>query len=278
MTLGALTVAVGLLADDAIIVLESIFHRWEQGAAHWEGVRQGLRDIAGPDVSGTLTTVAVFMPLIFVGGLAGLFFIPFAWPWPWRCWPRWSFVEPNATVAQFHQGQAACSAHWAGAFSTGARSERASAGLGDTLSAPEPGLWILLLAAAALALVPINFLPLPNEGVLLESFSLPPGSSLPDTEAALRDHPPSVGRIRWWRTRLRESDRPPVPPMPNRLSAAKSRSNSSPASVRSLDRLRRQLRPEPGTGIQVALGTPTLERVGESLSGLPQPFVIRLFG
>ena len=43
MTLGALTVAVGLLADDAVIVLESIYHRWEGGAGHWEGIRQGRR-------------------------------------------------------------------------------------------------------------------------------------------------------------------------------------------------------------------------------------------
>lgn len=78
MTLGALTVAVGLLADDAVIVPESICHRWESGAEQWEGIRQGVADIASPDVTGTLTVVAVFAPLLFVGGLAGLFFIPFA--------------------------------------------------------------------------------------------------------------------------------------------------------------------------------------------------------
>ncbi|MDE2142863.1 MAG: efflux RND transporter permease subunit, partial [Elusimicrobia bacterium] len=53
MTLGALTVAVGLLADDAIIVLESIYHRWEQGDEHWAGIAQGVKDIAGPDITGT---------------------------------------------------------------------------------------------------------------------------------------------------------------------------------------------------------------------------------
>ncbi|MEJ2690423.1 MAG: efflux RND transporter permease subunit, partial [Deltaproteobacteria bacterium] len=46
MTLGALTVAVGLLADDAIIVLESVYHRWEQGDEHWEGIWRGFMDIA----------------------------------------------------------------------------------------------------------------------------------------------------------------------------------------------------------------------------------------
>ena len=50
MTLGALTVAVGLLADDAVIVLESIYHRWESGTGRWEGIWHGLRDIASPDI------------------------------------------------------------------------------------------------------------------------------------------------------------------------------------------------------------------------------------
>ena len=44
----------------------------------------------------------------------------------------------------------------------------------------------LALSLIGLILVPINFLPLPNEGVLLESFTLPPGSSLVDTEQAAR--------------------------------------------------------------------------------------------
>jgi multidrug efflux pump subunit AcrB len=78
MTLGALTVAVGLLADDAIIVLESIYHQWEQGEGHWEGIWNGMRRIMIPDITGTLSNVAIYVPLLFVGGLAGLFFIPFS--------------------------------------------------------------------------------------------------------------------------------------------------------------------------------------------------------
>lgn len=69
---------VGLLADEAIIVLESIYRHWEEGEDRWEGIRHALGDIASPDVSGGLANVAVFAPLLFVGGLAGLFFIPFA--------------------------------------------------------------------------------------------------------------------------------------------------------------------------------------------------------
>src|SRR5258708_24327282 len=72
LTFGALSVAVGLLADDALIVLKTIYHRWEAGDGRWEGVARGLRDIACPDISGTMPTIAVFLPLLVLGGLAHL--------------------------------------------------------------------------------------------------------------------------------------------------------------------------------------------------------------
>jgi cobalt-zinc-cadmium resistance protein CzcA len=78
LTLGALKVAVGLLADDGIVVLEAILHRWETGRRGADGVWQGLKDIAAPDVSGALTTVSTYLPLIAVSRLAGLSFVPFA--------------------------------------------------------------------------------------------------------------------------------------------------------------------------------------------------------
>ncbi|MDE2346799.1 MAG: efflux RND transporter permease subunit, partial [Gammaproteobacteria bacterium] len=55
LTFGALSVGIGLLADDGIIVLESIYHRWEQGTTGFQGVWQGLKDLAAPDASGTFT-------------------------------------------------------------------------------------------------------------------------------------------------------------------------------------------------------------------------------
>ena len=284
MTLGALTVAVGLLADDAIIVLESIFHRWEQGAAHWEGVGQGLRDIAGPDLSGTLTTVAVYVPLLFVGGLAGLFFIPFALAMALALlaslvislsltplWLGFSNARPRAAPT-------------AGARALDRLRSWNERILNRVMRRPRmalSGCAILLLASlAGLVLVPIDFLPLPNEGVLLESFSLPPGSSLPDTEAVVRGI-----------TRRLAAD-PVVAHTFARIGSASRTAYTEPAyageiqiklkpgvNVSSLDRIGRRLRAASRTtGVQLSLDTPTVERVGESLSGLPQPFVIRLFG
>jgi multidrug efflux pump subunit AcrB len=284
MTLGALTVAVGLLADDAIIVLESIYHRWEQGDEHWPGILQGLKDIVSPDVTGTLTTVSVFIPLLFVGGLAGLFFIPFALA---MAFALVASLFISLSLIPLSLGFIKARPHprptvggkmldWLRElnerlFHAIARHPRLS--LGACVG-------LLFASLAGLVLVPVNFLSLPNEGVLLESFSLAPGSSLSDTEAAVSA---ITGRM------LAD---PAVAHTFARIGSPASTAYTEPAyageiqialrsdvNVNSLDRIgSRLLKESQLMGVQVALGTPTLERVGESLSGLPQPFVIQLFG
>ncbi|HVS76274.1 MAG TPA: efflux RND transporter permease subunit, partial [Steroidobacteraceae bacterium] len=189
MTLGALTVAVGLLADDAIIVLESIHHCWEEGDGHWEGIRRGLRSIVIPDVTGTLTNIAIYVPLLFVGGLVGLFFIPFSLAMTFALLASLlvsvSLIPVGLGFLGTHPDAAATGGQrllerlrrWNGRlFRLVARRPRTS--LAITLG-------VLIVSLAGLALVPVNFLPLPNEGVLLESFTLPPGSALLDSRLAV---------------------------------------------------------------------------------------------
>ena len=78
MTLGGLAVAVGRVVDDAIVVLENIYRHRSLGEDRWTAVRSGPREVAGAITASTLTTVAVFLPLGFVGGLVSQFFLPFA--------------------------------------------------------------------------------------------------------------------------------------------------------------------------------------------------------
>jgi HAE1 family hydrophobic/amphiphilic exporter-1 len=78
MTLGGLAVAVGRVVDDAIVVLENIYRHRALGEDRWTAVRSGPREVAGAITASTLTTVAVFLPLGFVGGLVSQFFLPFA--------------------------------------------------------------------------------------------------------------------------------------------------------------------------------------------------------
>lgn len=78
MTLGGLAVAVGRVVDDAIVVLENIYRHRAMGEDRWTAVRRGPREVAAAITASTLTTVAVFLPLGFVGGLVSQFFLPFA--------------------------------------------------------------------------------------------------------------------------------------------------------------------------------------------------------
>jgi hydrophobic/amphiphilic exporter-1 (mainly G- bacteria), HAE1 family len=78
MTLGGLAIAIGRVVDDAIVVLENIYRRVQEGEPVNEAARTGTKEVAGAITSSTLTTVAVFLPLGFVGGITGQFFLPFA--------------------------------------------------------------------------------------------------------------------------------------------------------------------------------------------------------
>ena len=78
MTLGGLAVAVGRVVDDAIVVLENIYRHRAMGQDRATAVREGPREVAGAITASTLTTVAVFLPIGFVGGIVSQFFLPFA--------------------------------------------------------------------------------------------------------------------------------------------------------------------------------------------------------
>lgn len=74
MSLGGLALAVGLLVDNAIVVLENIARKKEEGLDNVTAARQGAKEVAGAIFAATLTTIAVFLPLVFVEGIAGQLF------------------------------------------------------------------------------------------------------------------------------------------------------------------------------------------------------------
>ncbi len=79
LTLGALALGVGMLVDNAIVVLENIFRLRSGGLGPEEAATQGADEVAGAIVASTLTTLAVFLPMIFLEGMAGIMFRPFSW-------------------------------------------------------------------------------------------------------------------------------------------------------------------------------------------------------
>lgn len=78
MTLGALAVALGLVIDDGIVVVENIFHELEQGRSRRAAIAAGLQAITPAMVGSSLTTMVAFLPLTFLGGVTGQFFGPLA--------------------------------------------------------------------------------------------------------------------------------------------------------------------------------------------------------
>ena len=78
LTLGGLMVAIGRVVDDAIVVLENISRHVTEGEGPLAAAYTGGREIVTAVTSSTLTTVAVFLPIAFLTGIAGSFFRPFA--------------------------------------------------------------------------------------------------------------------------------------------------------------------------------------------------------
>jgi HAE1 family hydrophobic/amphiphilic exporter-1 len=74
MSLGGITLGIGLLVDNAIVVLEAIQRRRDDGLNDMEAARAGAGEVARAVVASTLTTICVFVPIVFVEGVAGQLF------------------------------------------------------------------------------------------------------------------------------------------------------------------------------------------------------------
>ena len=78
LTLMGVTLAIGLVVDDAIVVLENVTRWIEKGASPFEAARQGMREISFAVVAATISAVAVFAPLVFLRDTTGRLFREFA--------------------------------------------------------------------------------------------------------------------------------------------------------------------------------------------------------
>lgn len=78
LTLLAMVLAIGMVVDDAIIVLENIHRHIEEGMSPYDASIRGARELLGPVIAMTLTLVAVFAPIGFLGGITGKLFSEFA--------------------------------------------------------------------------------------------------------------------------------------------------------------------------------------------------------
>ena len=79
MTLGGLALGAGMLIDNAIVVMENIYRNLENGLSAKEAAIKGTSEVAGAITSSTLTTIVVFLPIVYIQGAAGELFKEQAW-------------------------------------------------------------------------------------------------------------------------------------------------------------------------------------------------------
>jgi len=79
MTLGGLALGGGMLIDNAIVVIESIFQNQERGLSRREAIIKGTSEVSGVVIASTLTTIVVFLPIVYMHGASGALFKDQAW-------------------------------------------------------------------------------------------------------------------------------------------------------------------------------------------------------
>lgn len=285
ITLSALTLAVGMVVDDAIVVAESIVRHVQSGEDRQVASLNGVMEIAGPDASGTFTTVAAFAPLLFLGGIAGLFVRPFG------------LVVSVALLASLMVSLTFVPMMFGHTGLTGQRraiGSRLLAWLDRALQRTllfafaHRGMTVLLgiltlgLGGLAAWLGPVSVLPPIDEGAILIEYVMPPGTSLKESDR--------VGEI-LERLALSQQDVETVyrrTGSPERgfqiegVNRGELTIKLTPRSVRTrtVDQIMESLRSEYGKipGVAFLYHQPTQEKMDESLSGLPAMFGVTIFG
>lgn len=79
MSLGGLALGVGMMVDNSIVVIENIYRHIQNGLSAAEAAARGTNEVGGAITGSTLTTVAVFLPVVYVGGITGELFRELAW-------------------------------------------------------------------------------------------------------------------------------------------------------------------------------------------------------
>ncbi|HEV8291561.1 MAG TPA: efflux RND transporter permease subunit, partial [Tepidisphaeraceae bacterium] len=196
MTLGGIAAAIGLVIDDAIVVVEAIYTAMAMGRPRAEAVREAVGDILLPLTGSTLTPVVVFIPLAFLTGVAGVFFRALA---------------ITMTVALLSSLVLAVTltpslAAWIIRSRKSSESSQAHAEEGGAVMRRVIGIYewavrrvlnhpwatvliciLLLLGGAAIYLnLSSDFLPEMDEGGFVIDYVAPPGTSLSETDRALR--------------------------------------------------------------------------------------------
>jgi CzcA family heavy metal efflux pump len=282
MSLGGMAVAIGLVIDDAIVVVEAITRRIEEGEAPSLAVRGGLGEITAPVVGTTVTTVVVFVPLAFLSGLVGTFFAALALTLV-------SSVLISLFFAVFVLPLVAARLLRARRPARGRRSGALGTRYAWTLrrvlhrpAAAAAGVAVLvLLGALVFPRIPSGFLPEMDEGAFVLDYFLPAGTSLEATNAAALRIESILGQIPGianWSRRTGAELGPLTATQLNTgdIAVLLRPRGSRPDAEQVIEEVRARVEHElPGVRIEFVQ---ILEDVLNDLSGNPRPLEVRILG
>jgi multidrug efflux pump len=206
LTLLALVLAIGLVVDDAIVMLENIFRHIEEGMAPFAAAIKGAREVAFAIISMTLTLVAVFAPLAFTPGRTGRLFMEFALALagavlvsgfvaltltPMLCS---KLLRHNPKPNFFDRGMERVLTTLSNGYGRMLRwilTARAGGGAGKLLQARWIVLLVMAASAAGIAVVwptmKSELAPLEDRGTILASINAPDGATLDYTDRYARE-------------------------------------------------------------------------------------------
>jgi HAE1 family hydrophobic/amphiphilic exporter-1 len=208
ITMLGLTLAVGIVIDDAIVVLENIYrHIEEKGATPYQAAIDGTKEIGLAVLATTISLVAVFLPVAFMGGIVGRFMNSFGLTMAFAIMISLlvSFVLTPMMSARWLRPAAAAEGEVAHAH--GSKSSRfyapIEAGYMRLLGFSMRHRWVIVIATlATLASTPVlaglankNFLPDEDESQFMANIRLPEGTSLDATRIAATRLAGDIGKL-----------------------------------------------------------------------------------
>jgi multidrug efflux pump subunit AcrB len=281
MSLGGLAVAIGLVIDDAIVVVEAIGRRVEEGLPPRAGAREGIRTLLAALVGTTLTTVVVFLPLAWLEGVVGRFFSALAVTLTTAVLISLVFaltVVPLAAARWIrpHTGSQR-SARYADAY------ERA---VQPFLRRPWIGLPIALgliaLGMVAAFKAPSGFLPTMDEGAFVLDYFLPAGTSLSETDTVARKIETILSSTREVQTYSRRTGAELGPAAATQVNRGDIMVRLKPRAQRhrSADEVIAEVRAKVAKQVPEARTEfiQVLQDVLNDLAGTPRPIEIKIFG
>jgi CzcA family heavy metal efflux pump len=207
MTLGGIAAAIGLVIDNAIVVVEAIYTKIATGRSRLEGIQEAVAEILAPLVGSTLTPVVVFIPLAFLEGIAGVFFRALALTMVVSLLTSLVLaitLMPSLAAWFLRDREHLEHGHTPKDIEGGFLLQRLIRVYEITVRATLRHQWLTLLACGGVLVAAVviyqqlesDFLPPLDEGGFVIDYKAPPGTSLTETsrqllqaEAMLRAHP-----------------------------------------------------------------------------------------